>query len=104
MKSLSTAIDDKTQIGFNEDGTVKDTELNILNLDQTSQWQVVRKQSNTYPSNRSRQLVTKKENTAICVAHFFLSKGEEETVRRLRPAATRESLIGRPVPRDSGGV
>lgn len=71
MKSLSTAIDDKTQIAFNEDGTVKDTELNILNLDQTSQWQVVRtNRTNTlqYPSRHA--LRHKKEDTATYVAHF----------------------------------
>lgn len=55
MKSLSTAIDDKTQIAFNDDGTVKDTELNILNLDQTGQWQVVRA---TIPTNTQQSILT----------------------------------------------
>jgi len=59
MKSLSTAIDDKTQIAFNDDGTVKDTELNILNLDQTGQWQVVRAYySNKYSTINSHHVET----------------------------------------------
>lgn len=30
-------------MGFNEDGTTKDAELDILNFDQTEQWKVVGK-------------------------------------------------------------